>query len=1268
MEPDRRNGFRRDPDRQDYHRRPIERRPSKKSSSKDRHGVVYPESFRDATIRTVTPDSMSDNANNSPMSDAEYMSATTTSPHATLRAKHRERRQESAPYFSAGDDEDLGLGPKSLRARSRTTLDDQRSEISQSLLSRTRTRLGSINVASQSSKGSEDSVSSIGYPSIIQSPTQRQRLSKAPSGGASLVASSSRLSSYGSPLSNSDSSKILQLMKTTCGRMHGILSFRASGSTSWTSGYCAINVASGSLIYQAKGEPAAAKTLIPDLRGCRVRTLYDTEIQGSYLSVSAHSSTVGIHLRPHVIETFDSWLAALLCWQPIRPKGVQNKMTKPQSVAIGNHRFPERRRNSESTIQKEAAIIKVGQMLLWDRQTASGLLPPPTPKRISTFKQQRALSPSWRKVSCSLQENGHMKIFTETDVTLIAFVQLSQLSRCAIQQLEPSVLHDEFCIAIYPQYSVHAGGDQLTRPIYLSLESRILFEVWFVLLRAFTIPELYGPEQPPPNDDPARNHSLAVANATSTADMFRIERLLSIRIIEAKMFTSVKDSVEVTKTKKPVKPHLSQMKIRASGDYYAEVLLDGEVRAKTAAKHDTSTPFWREDFTFHDLPPVLSNASIMVKTLNSTQKDWTLISRAPYSFEDVSSDPLSIVGDVEITSQDATYGRIDLRLEDLERGSGPEKWWPILDDHDQPVGEMLMRVQLDETVVLISKEYEAMSELLHSFSNGLTVNLAHLVPPELRQLSETFLDIFQVSGQAGEWIMALVEDEIDGIHKDSTASRLRYTSRSRIHSNDSYESTQEREALVRDLGRSATVEANLLFRGNSLLTKSLDMHMRRLGKEYLEETIGAGLRDIDESDPDCEIDPNKVSRHEDLERNWRNLILLTSSMWKSIANSASRCPAELRHIFRHIRACAEDRYGDFLRSVAYSSVSGFLFLRFFCPAILNPKLFGLLKEHPRQRAQRTLTLIAKALQGLANLATFGNKEPWMEPMNKFLLSHRSEFKDFVDSICSIPAERPAQIVNPSYATPIQILNRLPPTSREGFPSLPFLIDNAKSFAFLVRLWLESAPPNLMVMSDIDETVLQFHKLCLQIQQRTKDCLNKAEQAERPNGNLEVKWEELVEQFEKSSTFYEESSSKANTPSVETAMSNVAAMSGNNRNSIGYFSRPPFQHRNTDMSNASEDAEDDPRSHAISTNWDPGRPKFTVPKYSEARESADSSHNSSTYSLEYPEQPKIRQSSVSKESSSKYRLFDLVGNSRRKAREKESQQFLPSDLGPRDEYI
>lgn len=929
---------------QGSHSRPVERRPSKKSSSKDRHGMVYPDNFREATIRTVTPDS-SELGNNSPLSEAEHLpSSAAPSPRAAARTRvpDREPRRDFNLYYSTGDEDDPPSESKSQRARSRTTtLEEQRSDISSSsFFTRTRNRLGSINTASQSKTPDDPAAPSIGFPSV-QSPKfspqtpSRQRVSRSP-GSSGLAASS---------LSNADSSKILQLMKTTCGRMHGILSFRASSSTAWASGYCAINVAMGSLIYQAKGEPALAKTLIPDLRGCQVRSLVDPETRTSYLSVSTFTSGLGVELKPHVGETFDSWLAALLCWQPIRPKGVQNKMTKPQSVTIVDRRAADRRRNSESTAQKDAAIIKVGKMLLWDRPSASGVRPS-SGRRISTFRQQRALSSSWRKVSCTLQENGAFRLLTESDITLVTCIQLSQLSRCAIQKLDSSVLEDEFCIAIYPQYAVNSASG-LNRPLYLALESRVLFEVWFVLLRAFSTPELYGPAISVDDDTVQTSGSIdtSTTSPSSLTDMFRIERMLTVKVTEAKLFGN-KASDETPRSRKQSRSHFATAASSATNDYYTEVLLDGEIRAKTAVKYRTPNPFWREEFTFNDLPPVLSQISLLLKTLNPTQRDWSLVAHGAYALNQ-ETNPTRLLEDVEVSSQDAICGRVDIRLDDLIPGVPEEKWWPILDDRDQCIGEMLMKPRVEETVVLMSNEYAPMSDILHSFSNGLTVNMTQVMSSELNRLSEALINIYQVSGTTVEWISALVEDEIDGIHKESTANRLRYTSR--LHSNDTRESGQDREVLVRDLGRTATVEANLLFRGNSLLTKALDYHMRRLGKEYLEETIGERLYEIDEQDPECEVDPSRIHRADDLERNWNNLVHLTTKIWKSIAGSASRCPPELRLIFRHIRACADDRYGDFLRSVTYSSVSGFLFLRFFCPAILNPKLFGLLKgilAHP----------------------------------------------------------------------------------------------------------------------------------------------------------------------------------------------------------------------------------------------------------------------------------------------------------------------------------
>jgi hypothetical protein len=340
--------------------------------------------------------------------------------------------------------------------------------------------------------------------------------------------------------------------------------------------------------------------------------------------------------------------------------------------------------------------------------------------------------------------------------------------------------------------------------------------------------------------------------------------------------------------------------------------------------------------------------------------------------------------------------------------------------------------------------------------------------------------------------------------------------------------------------------------------------------------------------------------------------------------------------------------------VTYSSVSGFLFLRFFCPAILNPKLFGLLKDHPRPRAQRTLTLIAKALQGLANMTTFGNKEPWMEPMNKFLVGHRSDFKEFVDSICAIPADRPAPIVTPSYTTPIQILGRLPPTSREGFPSLPFLIDHARCFANLIRVWLDVAPARLNDLGELDVNLAKFHKTALDLRARTEECLSRAEQAERPSGSLEIKWEELVDSMERPVTFYDERSSQPSTPAADPMMSGSAPVPSSHRNSIGYFaSRPAIPRRSTDHA---PDADEDTPPSSSSATWDQSRIPFAIPRWSDARDSTGSSKNSSTYSLEYSETSKARRASVTKESSSKYRFFDFVpAPSRRKHKDRDQSQ-------------
>jgi hypothetical protein len=55
-----------------------------------------------------------------------------------------------------------------------------------------------------------------------------------------------------------------------------------------------------------------------------------------------------------------------------------------------------------------------------------------------------------------------------------------------------------------------------------------------------------------------------------------------------------------------------------------------------------------------------------------------------------------------------------------------------------------------------------------------------------------------------------------------------------------------------------------------------------------------------------------------------------------------------------------------------------------CPALLVPQSYGLVKGETHPKTHRTLILIAKVLQNLANKNEFSGKEQFMEVMNGFI--------------------------------------------------------------------------------------------------------------------------------------------------------------------------------------------------------------------------------------------------------------------------------------------
>ncbi|XP_013114064.1 GTPase-activating protein isoform X2 [Stomoxys calcitrans] len=159
-----------------------------------------------------------------------------------------------------------------------------------------------------------------------------------------------------------------------------------------------------------------------------------------------------------------------------------------------------------------------------------------------------------------------------------------------------------------------------------------------------------------------------------------------------------------------------------------------------------------------------------------------------------------------------------------------------------------------------------------------------------------------------------------------------------------------------------------IFRGNTLVSKMMDEAMRLSGLHYLHQTLRPVLVQILAEKKPCEIDPSKVKDRSAVDTNLHHLQDYVERVFDAITKSAIRCPKVLCQIFHDLRECA-GRHFPQNREVRYSVVSGFIFLRFFAPAILGPKLFDLTTEPLDCQTNRTLTLISKTIQSLGNLVS-----------------------------------------------------------------------------------------------------------------------------------------------------------------------------------------------------------------------------------------------------------------------------------------------------------
>jgi len=274
------------------------------------------------------------------------------------------------------------------------------------------------------------------------------------------------------------------------------------------------------------------------------------------------------------------------------------------------------------------------------------------------------------------------------------------------------------------------------------------------------------------------------------------------------------------------------------------------------------------------------------------------------------------------------------------------------------------------------------------------------------------------------------------------------------------------------------------------------------GRGFLEASIGPVIRRLYGERVAIEIDPvrSTAKSAKDIERNVDQLVFWCQEVWNSIYSTRGECPMEMRRLFAHIRQLVEKRYSvkdmphDKGRELPWQSVSAFCFLRFFVPAILHPHLFGLCPGLPDGPVQRSLTLIAKVIQSLANLNAAVQREEFMKGVKNFLSNSLPAMIDYILVVSTFNSEKargPYGYSGDRHER-LHVMNSvqqrapdMPLLHREAIPLLPHLLDIPRHLAIITSAVIRHARSAARTNSDEREEgpLDAFCARCFEVEQR-----------------------------------------------------------------------------------------------------------------------------------------------------------------------------------------
>lgn len=157
--------------------------------------------------------------------------------------------------------------------------------------------------------------------------------------------------------------------------------------------------------------------------------------------------------------------------------------------------------------------------------------------------------------------------------------------------------------------------------------------------------------------------------------------------------------------------------------------------------------------------------------------------------------------------------------------------------------------------------------------------------------------------------------------------------------------------------------------------------------------------ELSESSSNLEVDPRRLTADDNNLLNTLQLELVVQKMLFKLFSSAPSFPRELRKFCQMLKKEIRKVFPRKAKKFYRMAVGNFLFLRLFCPALVDSFEYGLMDSPPDTASLRLLVLISKVLQGIVTGSAF--REDYMQNMNAFTSQNLQSLVQYLDDIARV---------------------------------------------------------------------------------------------------------------------------------------------------------------------------------------------------------------------------------------------------------------------------